>query len=264
VAAALPVWGSVERSIREASSVPSSRRDGCGTRAGRYAWRVEAAPARYDGHAEWYDDQFTINDEDREALARVLELGGDRLCLDVACGAGRYTAGLTDLGYQVVGIDLSRDQLRIAKQRSCRLVRANAAVMPLRSASIDVAVGMYFHTDVEDFAGVVTEIGRCLKVGGRFVYIGLHPCFIGPFVDRSRERDDSGLHFVAGYGASTWAYRGSGGGVGLWSRVGGHHKALAGFLCAFPDAGLRLDRLAELPGGGTVLPRNIAVVTTKY
>jgi hypothetical protein len=122
---------------------------------------------------------------------------------------------------------------------------------------------MYFHTDVEDFAAVVSEIGRCLKVRGPFVYIGLHPCFIGPFVDRSHEHEDNGLHFVAGYGASTWAYRGSGGGVGLWSRVGGHHKTLAGFLSAFPDAGFRLDRVAELPGGGAVVPRNIAVVATK-
>jgi hypothetical protein len=96
------------------------------------------------------------------------------------------------------------------------------------------------------------------------VYVGLHPCFIGPFVDRTTEIDDQALRFVPGYGTSGWARRGSGGGVGLWSRVGGHHKTLAAFLQAFIDAGLRLERVIELSGGGTVLPRNIAVAATKH
>lgn len=95
------------------------------------------------------------------------------------------------------------------------------------------------------------------------MYVGLHPCFIGPFVNRTTEIEDQALHFVAGYGTSGWARRGSGGGVGLWSRVGGHHKTLAGFLGAFIDGGLAVEQVVELSGGGTVLPRNIAVVAAK-
>jgi hypothetical protein len=43
---------------------------------------------------------------------------------------------------------------------------------------------MFFHTDVEDFATVARDVARCLCPGGRFIYVGLHPCFIGPFVNR--------------------------------------------------------------------------------
>jgi hypothetical protein len=59
---------------------------------------------------------------------------------------------------------------------------------------------MFFHTDVEDFAVVAHQVARCLRPGGRFIYIGLHPCFIGPFVDRTTESGDLALRFALGYG----------------------------------------------------------------
>jgi SAM-dependent methyltransferase len=38
-----------------------------------------------------------------------------------------------------------------------------------------------------DFVAVAREIARCLRPGGRFIYLGLHPCFIGPFSNRMNE-----------------------------------------------------------------------------
>jgi SAM-dependent methyltransferase len=225
---------------------------------------VSAASARYDGHADWYDDSFPLYDEDADYLEQLLGEGAGRLCLDVGCGTGRYAARIVAAGYQACGIDLSADQLRIARTRSSRVAQADARVLPLRSASIDAVVAMYIHTDIEDFAGVVAEIARCLTAGGRFISIGLHPCFIGPFVDRTNEHEDGVLPFVRGYGDAGWAHRGSGGGVGLWARVGGHHKTLAAFLGAFTDAGLHLERVIELAGSGAIVPRNIAVVAAKH
>ena len=46
-------------------------------------------------------------------------------------------------------------------------------------------------------------------------------------------------------------------------RVGGHHKTMASFFAAFLDSGFSLERVVELPGGGVILPRNIAVVVSK-
>jgi ubiquinone/menaquinone biosynthesis C-methylase UbiE len=224
---------------------------------------VSEGLARYDGHADWYDEAFDVYREDADVLSELLGPGEGRVCLDVACGTGRYAATIAAAGCRVVGVDISADQLRRAARRAEHLVQADARSLPLRSSSIDVAVGMYFHTDVEDFAAVVAEIARCLPVGGRFVYLGLHPGFIGPFVNRATEVADQELRFLPGYEGSGWAHRGSGGGVGLWKRVGGHHKTLATFLHAFIDAGLHLERFIELPGGGTVLPRNLAVAAAK-
>jgi SAM-dependent methyltransferase len=223
-----------------------------------------ASGARYDGHADWYDEVFPVLDEERELIRRLVPPGEQRQCLDVACGTGRYTAVLESAGYHVIGADCSSDQLRVAATRCHALARCDVRRLALRTASFPLAFGAYFHTDVDDFVAAVAEVARCLEPGGTFVYIGLHPCFIGPFVARLDETEGKDLTFVSGYGQRAgWANRGSGGGTGLWARVGGHHKTLAVFLGAFGQAGLNIKEVVELPGGGVVLPRNIALLTTK-
>ncbi len=221
--------------------------------------------ARYDGHADWYDEAFpTMLDDEREFLSEFVPIGKQRRCLDLACGTGRYTAVLEAAGYRVFGIDYSSDQLRVASTRCPDLVRGDVCHLPVLTGSVALVFGAYFHTDVEDFPGVVAEVARCLEPGGTLIYMGLHPCFIGPFVVRVDETEDTALTFLAGYGRVGWASSGSGGGTGLWARVGGHHKALGAFLGAFCQAGLHLTSIVELSGGGIVLPRNIGLVATKH
>lgn len=128
---------------------------------------------------------------------------------------------------------------------------------------ICVDVGMFFHTDVADFAAVARDVARCLRPAGRFICMGLHPCFIGPFVDRTTESRDLTLSFAGGYGTVGWASRGSGDGSGVGGRVGFHHKSLEIFLGAIAEAGLNIRAVREFSGGGTVLPRNIGFVTQK-
>ena len=218
--------------------------------------------ARYDGISEWYDTNFSEIGEEAEYLSDALGDGRGRVCLDVACGTGRHGVAIADAGYVPIGIDISADQLRFARQRLLA-VQGDALSLPVADGAVDRAVGMYFQTDIEDFAGVVREVARCLRRGGRFIYIGLHPCFIGPFADRTTEDEDRLLTFVPGYSRSGWARRGSGSGDGLWSRVGGHHKTLAEFIGAFAKAPLRLHSVLEFAGGGTVLPRNLGIVAEK-
>lgn len=223
--------------------------------------------ARYDGHAEWYDEAFGCFDADSEEAAFLgRHLGrssSSEACLDVACGTGRASESVAEAGYTYIGADFSADQIRVGRQRISAPIRSDGRSLPIRSASLRVAIGLYFHTDVEDFAGVVTDVARCLRPGGRFLYIGLHPCFIGPFLDRSLEDPDKPLPLSTGYGESGWATRGSGGATGLWSRVGGHHKTLSAFVNAFAGS-LAIAAIEELPGGGIVVPRNIAVVAEKH
>jgi SAM-dependent methyltransferase len=143
-------------------------------------------------------------------------------------------------------------------------VRADARFLPVRDASVTVATGMFFHTDVEDFAAVVHEVSRCLRPGGRFIYLGTHPCFVGPFVNRMAEPEDLTLSFVTGYGTVGWADRGSGDGSKIGGRVGFHHKTLASFLEAFANAGLSIRAAREFSADGhDVLPWDIAVVTER-
>jgi SAM-dependent methyltransferase len=222
--------------------------------------------ARYDGHAEWYDETFSpiVNEEEESFLRDGLGAGGGEICLDVACGTGRYGRVLADAGYRPVGFDVSADQLRFARRRLAAAVRADARFLPLRDASVAVAAGMFFQTDVADFAAVVRDVARCLRPGGRFIYLGLHPCFVGPFVYRMAEHEDPTLTFVTGYGTVGWANRASGDGSRIAGRVGFHHKTLADFLEAFAGAGLTIRAVREFTvPDHAVLPWDIAVVTEK-
>jgi SAM-dependent methyltransferase len=226
---------------------------------------VKSVDPRYDGHADWYDETFSAYSSAEEAgfLRECLGAGGGTICLDVACGTGLYGAVITDAGYRPVGFDISADQLRFARRRLAAAVRADARFLPVRDEAVATAVGMFFHTDVEDFAAVTRDVARCLRPGGRFIYIGLHPCFIGPFVNRTAESADLRLSFAQGYGNLGWADHGSGDGSGIGGRVGFHHKSLASFLGAIAAAGLSIRAVREFSGGGVVLPRNLAVVAER-
>ena len=222
--------------------------------------------ARYDGNAEWYDETFSaFHTEAAESwFQECLGPGGGAVCLDVACGTGRSGRILREMGYRAVGFDISADQLLFARPRLAAAVRADARRLPVPDASADVATGMYFHTDTEDFAAVVREVARCLRPGGRFAYLGVHPCYVGPFVYRLDERQDQTLTFTPGYGTTGWAGRASGDGSRIGGRVGFHHKTLASFLQAFGDAGLVLSSVREFtaPKGG-ILPWDLALLAEK-
>jgi SAM-dependent methyltransferase len=222
--------------------------------------------ARYDGHSEWYDQTFSVSHPPSEELAFLqdaLGAGNGQVCIDLACGTGLCAQAIADAGYRAAGFDISADQLRFAQRRIGALARADACFLPVRAQSVPVVVGMFFHTDLEDFAAVAHQVARCLRPHGRFIYAGLHPCFIGPFVDRTRESAEGRLQFAPGYGGVGWANRGSGDGSGIGGRVGFHHKTLASFLGAIADSGLSIRTVQEFPGGGVVLPRNIGLVAEK-
>jgi SAM-dependent methyltransferase len=51
---------------------------------------------------------------------------------------------------------------------------------------MDLVVSEFTHTDVDDFAVLAAETRRVLRPGGRFVYVGLHPCFTGPLAEQPR------------------------------------------------------------------------------
>ena len=220
--------------------------------------------ARYDGHSDWYDASFSaFHIEEQESWFReCLGMGGGAVCIDVACGTGRAGRLLREAGYRAVGFDISADQLRYARSR-LTAVRADARHLPVPDACTNVATGMYFQTDTEDFAAVVREVARCLRPGGRFAYLGVHPCYVGPFVYRLDEQRDQSLTFTPGYGTVGWASRVSGDGSRIGGRVGFHHKTLASFLQAFGDAGLVLRSVREFVPPGAILPWDLALLAEK-
>jgi SAM-dependent methyltransferase len=206
------------------------------------------AGARYDGIADWYDTEFQpapLESETWQTIAGLLGQGEGRL-VDVGCGTGSYGAALAGLGWTVTGVDISEDMLRRAREKGVEAVRADATALPFEDASFDAAVSVFTHTDVEDFSAVVREVARVLRPGAPFVYIGVHPCFVGPHSVYDPEGAVPELH--SGWYRLTSRYDEAPGiwrGAGVRIRVGASHLPLGLFLQTFLDAGLQLERVVE-------------------
>jgi len=202
--------------------------------------------ARYDGLAEWYRDHVSALPLHQVAHRSALELlgvGAGR-CLDLGCGTGFAVPALVAAGWQVVGVDVSADQLAVADGVDAELVQADAADLPFEDDSFDAVVSVLTHTDFDDPASVFAEVHRVLRPGGRFVYVGSHPCFVAPSVERARV-DVPVLH--PGYRRRGWWFTSPAFGEGIRPRVGVNHLPLADFLNAFLRSGLALVEFGE-PG----------------
>lgn len=222
--------------------------------------------ARYDGLADAYDAFVDEGSEyyrvAAEALGRLLGDGTGR-CLDLGCGGGHFTGVAVELGWSVTGVDSSEDQLRVAGSRlsAVEFVRGDAAALPFAQHSFDAGFSTFTHTDFDDFAGAIAEARRVLKPGARFVYVGNHPCFVGP----TQEHVGTGLpRLHPGYRhAGRWDSSEAPGTTpeGWRARLGSFvHLPLADFLDSF--SGFTLEHVEELDDGSDY-PKTLAVALHK-
>jgi SAM-dependent methyltransferase len=201
--------------------------------------------ARYDEWADWYERY--MNHEAQEfahrtgaALAQVLGPGTGPV-LDLACGTGTHARVLTALGWTPFGLDLSLGQLRYARARM-PVIAADAASPPVRPGTLAAVSAVMCHTDIDDYAATCQLFSPALQCGGIFAHVGVHPCYIGAFADRS---NPSGVVITPGYWRKErrfegWSAR------GVRARVGATHLPLGDLLNAFTSAGLAIERVVEL------------------
>ncbi|MBA3717516.1 MAG: methyltransferase domain-containing protein [Actinobacteria bacterium] len=206
--------------------------------------------ARYDGLADWYDEEFQPEPLDGDAWRvvspRIGEGPGE--LLDLGCGTGVYSVALAKRGWTVTGVDISGDMLRRARERGVSVVRADGTALPFDDGSFDTVVSIFTHSDFDDFPAAVGEVARVLRAGGSFVYLGVHPCFVGPHslyiqaigVPQLHEgwyRREG--HYMQAPGISP---------EGLRARFGATHIPLGHFLQSFLDAGFRFEHIVEPEG----------------
>jgi SAM-dependent methyltransferase len=217
--------------------------------------------ARYDGHADWYDEFFGWRAAENGPELTDLLGRGEGYCLDLGCGTGLYLDAIAATGRTVVGIDRSADQLRIARERlrGGLLAQGDGAALPFADAIFGTVAAIWISTDVDDFGAVLAEAVRVLRPGGLFVFYGAHPCFNGPHTEL---RDDGAVVVHTSYRNAGWHEWSPWWNVGrVRDRVGMCHHPLADLLGAFIDTGLRIERLAEF--GRSPVPNNLSVVARK-
>jgi ubiquinone/menaquinone biosynthesis C-methylase UbiE len=92
--------------------------------------------------------------------------------LDLGCGNGDKLARLADR-FEVTGVDISEEQLRLARTRvpEAKLVHADFAELELAGESFDAVTAFYsiIHVPRETHAELFARILRWLKPGGLFL-----------------------------------------------------------------------------------------------
>lgn len=116
-----------------------------------------------------------------------LQILGDPVGQDVlefGCGGAQWATKLSGAGARVVGLDLSREQLRDAQARCRRkgaavpLVVADVADLPLADATFDIVFCDHGAMSFAKPEPAVSEASRVLRRGGLFAF-----CMATPFHD---------------------------------------------------------------------------------
>jgi SAM-dependent methyltransferase len=118
--------------------------------------------------------------------------------LDLCCGFGRHSLALAERGFSVVGMDLSFDLLRVARELpgggealAGRLARGDMRRLPYRRGAFGGVVNLFtsfgYLGDAAD-AEVLDEVARVLAPGGVFVMDLMNPASVrAGLVPHSRE-----------------------------------------------------------------------------
>ncbi|WP_419868264.1 SAM-dependent methyltransferase [Chryseobacterium sp. CT-SW4] len=138
---------------------------------------------------EWFESWFDTpyyhllynNRDYTEAESFITELTQDiglppgSKIIDLACGKGRHSVFLNKLGYDVLGLDLSRQSIEFNKQfeNETLLFEVHDMRNPIDSDPVDAVFNLftsfgYFENDKDD-KNVFQSVYNVLKPGGYFV-----------------------------------------------------------------------------------------------
>jgi malonyl-CoA O-methyltransferase len=139
------------------------------------------------GYAHWAKNypaeaHNPLMEIEEQAMLNLLpdNLSG-QVCLDLACGSGRYLRLLqTHQAKSVFGLDYSADMLVEAnipksKIQNPKLVRSPFLALPFFSASFDLITCGLAVGHEKKLNHIMAEISRVLRPGGVLVYSDFHP-----------------------------------------------------------------------------------------
>ncbi len=135
----------------------------------------------YEGIAQDYDHRFNnprlgyMRSVEKRFLLDSLKPG---IILDIGCGTGEQSLFLAEKGYQVLGMDISQEMIRIAGDRikeaglkdKVSLIIASAEALPFRDKSVNGLISIFgVFSHVPRASQALQEIHRVLKKGSRAV-----------------------------------------------------------------------------------------------
>ena len=133
----------------------------------------------FDQMGEYWDILTSTHPTEKETDFIEKVVTNKNLVLDLCCGTGRHDILLAKKGWEIVGTDLSKSLLQIAKNKMRKegigfsLVRCEMQYLPFRSEVFSAVVNMftsfgYLPSEEEDL-NCLREVARTLKPTGNFL-----------------------------------------------------------------------------------------------
>jgi demethylmenaquinone methyltransferase/2-methoxy-6-polyprenyl-1,4-benzoquinol methylase len=138
--------------------------------------KQELVRSMFDSIAPRYDlvnrlMTFGLDSAWRRRTMALLQASPQSTVLDVGCGTGDFARILRRAGHRSIGVDLSFGMLAAARSGGAPLVQADAAALPLRAGIADAVVSGFAVRNFADLPGVLNELGRVLRPGGRLALL---------------------------------------------------------------------------------------------
>ena len=117
-----------------------------------------------------YEDCFKYSRHQlHKLLKKYLPQDGTGLrLLDAGCGTGHHIAQLRERGYEVAGVDASKEMLEHARINNpdSVILEADVDEIPLPDASFDIVLSIEVLRHLPSSAKCISEMSRLLKPGG--------------------------------------------------------------------------------------------------
>ena len=184
------------------------------------ALRDEVAES-WDKKAAFWDDYMKEgNHFTRKLIApaqeRLLDLKKGEKVLEVACGNGNFARRMARLGAHVVASGMSERFVELARDRTAenadmieyRVIDATDGqqLMALGERRFDAAVCTMAMFDMWSIEPLVNSLSRLIRVGGRFVFSVVHPCFNSLSTIHVAETEDRDGELVTTYAVKMSRY----------------------------------------------------------
>lgn len=146
----------------------------------------------WGGVAGWYDDMLENSDDSYQKnvimpnLLRLVEPKKDMTILDVACGQGYFSQAFAQNGAKVIGCDISKELIELAKKNTPKEktiefhVSGADDISFMTNESADKITIVLAIQNIENLSGTLAECSRILKPDGRLFIILNHPSFRVP------------------------------------------------------------------------------------
>lgn len=175
----------------------------------------------WNRNAVWWDHKVGEGNTFQKILVgpateRLLDVQPGELVVDIACGSGIFSRRMADLGAQVVAFDFSEKFLECAAERTTKhadrieyyLMDATDTdqLLTLGKRRFDAAVCTMALMDMTVIDPLMSALSQLLKVGGRFIFSVLHPCFNSTGCNLMVEEEYKNGEFVLVYSVKVSKY----------------------------------------------------------